>query len=683
MNYQVIARKWRPQTFKDLAGQEHVTGTLANAIKNDRVAHAYIFSGARGVGKTTAARILAKALNCISGPTPEPCGVCDSCREIAAGTSLDVIEIDAASNRGIDQIRELREMVRYAPAASRSKVVILDEAHMLTPEASNALLKTLEEPPDRVIFVMATTEPEALADTIRSRSQHFHFRALTFSEITARLQKIAQKENLQIDAGALAVIARMAEGSMRDALSLLEQARAYCGEVIADKEVRELLGVVPDDALTELVHAIAEGSADRALGLIHAFLKEGRNLQHFCREAIRHMRNLLIAKVCGANSDLIAATPDQRPGLAEAAALFSEEDLTRFFQILLQTDDDLRRKPDARVHLEMGLLRLINAARLAPLEELLTEIKSGTGGGPSNTTPPRRAAAAAGGAANLSARGISSGIASSFSPQSPNVSAGSTAPVPPRALSSDGASPAVKPTGINPSAIRLNAVAAPNAFEMATGQAVLASARAALIAAAVPITNAAAAAGTAPAFAPSASPAIPSAFTAAASTPIETKPANEVTAPREPEAISDDLASENNLETIRGDLRLDGITAQQVSEIKSAIQAKQKFLGELLEHATGWELAGAELKLLFPVKDKSFAEMLEGRDSLEKLRGVSSNVLGRPLRVCARLESGTNPAATSRAGSEAEELRANFERDPMVRSILQRFGGKLSEVRRP
>jgi DNA polymerase-3 subunit gamma/tau len=186
--------------------------------------------------------------------------------------------------------------------------------------------------------------------------------------------------------------------------------------------VRELLGVVPDDALTELVHAIAEGSADRALGLIHAFLKEGRNLQHFCREAIRHMRNLLIAKVCGANSDLIAATPDQRPGMAEAAALFSEEDLTRFFQILLQTDDDLRRKPDARVHLEMGLLRLINAARLAPLEELLTEIKSGTGGGPSNTTPPRRAAAAAGGAANLSARGISSGIASSFSPQSLNVS---------------------------------------------------------------------------------------------------------------------------------------------------------------------------------------------------------------------------------------------------------------------
>src|SRR5713101_2525291 len=391
MTYQVIARKWRPQTFADLVGQEHVTETLANAIKKDRVAHAYIFSGARGVGKTTAARILAKALNCVNGPTAEPCGVCDSCKEIAAGSSLDVIEIDAASNRGIDQIRELREMVRYAPAAARSKVVILDEAHMLTGEASNALLKTLEEPPDRVIFVMATTEPENLVDTIRSRSQHFHFRALTFAEIGGRLQEIAAKENLRIEPGALAVIARMAEGSLRDALSLLEQARAFCGETIPDKEVRELLGVVPEDALEELVGAIASGSADRALGLVHTFQKEGRNLQHFCREAIRHMRNLLIARVCGADSDLIAATPDQRPALGRAAAQFSEEDLTRFFQILLQTDDDLRRKPDPRVHLEMGLLRLINASRLAPLEELLAEVRSGapasgTGAGAARAT---------------------------------------------------------------------------------------------------------------------------------------------------------------------------------------------------------------------------------------------------------------------------------------------------------
>src|SRR3989454_1322130 len=389
MSYQVIARKWRPQTFDDLVGQQHVTETLKNAIKNDRVAHAYIFSGARGVGKTTTARILAKALNCVKGPTATPCGVCDSCKEIAGGTSLDVIEIDAASNRGIDQIRELREMVRYAPAASRNKVVILDEAHMLTGEASNALLKTLEEPPDRVIFVMATTQPEDLVDTIRSRSQHFHFRVLTFAEITKRLEEIARKEELKVEPGAMAVIARMAEGSLRDALSLLEQARAYCGDTIPDEEVRALLGVVPEDALDELVGAIAEGSADRALGLVHTFQKEGRNLQHFCREAIRHMRNLLVARVCGADSDLIAATPDQRPRITEAASRFTEEDLTRYFQILLQTDDDLRRRPDPRIHLEMGLLRIVNASRPASLEELLGELRGGTpAAAPGASAPP-------------------------------------------------------------------------------------------------------------------------------------------------------------------------------------------------------------------------------------------------------------------------------------------------------
>src|SRR5271170_6981713 len=211
--YQVIARKWRPQTFRDLVGQEHVTETLKNAIEKDRVAHAYIFSGARGVGKTTAARILAKALNCVHGPTASPCGVCDACKDIATGNSLDVIEIDAASNRGIDQIRELREMVRYAPAARRYKVVILDEAHQLTAEASNALLKTLEEPPEGVVFILATTRAEELSETIKSRAQLFQFRSLAFREIADAIERIAKVENLNIESGAVAVVARAAEGS--------------------------------------------------------------------------------------------------------------------------------------------------------------------------------------------------------------------------------------------------------------------------------------------------------------------------------------------------------------------------------------------------------------------------------------------------------------------------------------
>jgi DNA polymerase-3 subunit gamma/tau len=593
MSYQVIARKWRPQTFDDLVGQQHVTETLKNAIKNDRVAHAYIFSGARGVGKTTAARILAKALNCVKGPTATPCGECDSCKEIAAGTSLDVIEIDAASNRGIDQIRELREMVKYAPAASRSKVVILDEAHMLTGEASNALLKTLEEPPDRVIFVMATTQPEDLVDTIRSRSQHFHFRALTFAEISGRLEEIAKKENLKIEAGAMAVIARMAEGSLRDALSLLEQARAYCGDTISDKEVRELLGVVPDDALEELIVAVSEGSADRALGLVHTFQKEGRNLQHFCREAIRHMRNLLIARTCGADSDLIAATPDQRPALARAAALFSEEDLTRFFQILLQTDDDLRRKPDPRVHLEMGLLRLINAARLAPLEELLAELKSGAPASGANARAARSAPPAA--ASASSAKNAAPGFAPAVSPQ-------------------------------------------PKAETKAQ---------------------------------------FSSPFAAQASAPAAVTASAEVKQAAEAEELAVSAKSNGSA------AQAIGISQEHVAEIKAAIQAQQKFLGELVEQSSRWELDGAELRIYFSPEKRAFAEMMEGREPLEKIRAISSKVLGRAVRVCAKLEAVAAAAASAaRGASGTQELRSQFERDPMVRSMLQRFGGRISEVKR-
>src|SRR5271154_524343 len=375
MSYKVIARKYRPQTFREIVGQQHVTRTIANAINSDRVAHAYIFSGVRGVGKTTTARILAKALNCEKGTTADPDGSCDSCREISEGGSLDVIEIDAASNRGIDQIRELREMVRYAPATSRYKVVILDEAHQLTDEASNALLKTLEEPPERGVFILATTRAEDLVETIKSRAQLFQFRALSFKEIAEEIERITAEEKIKIEPGAVAVLARAAEGSVRDGLSLLEQAISYCGDAITDLQVRELLGVVAESVLDDLVEAISGQSAELALGLVHRLINDGQNLQHFCREAIRHFRNLLVARVCGADSELVAAPVDERPRLAEQAARFSEEDLTRFFNTLLATDAELRRAPDPRLHLELGLLKLINARRLAPLEEVLAGLR--------------------------------------------------------------------------------------------------------------------------------------------------------------------------------------------------------------------------------------------------------------------------------------------------------------------
>jgi DNA polymerase-3 subunit gamma/tau len=660
-NYLVIARKWRPQTFLDLVGQEHVTATLKNAIEKDRVAHAYIFSGARGVGKTTAARILAKALNCVNGPTASPCGVCDACKDIAGGNSLDVIEIDAASNRGIDQIRELREMVRYAPAASRHKVVILDEAHMLTTEASNALLKTLEEPPDRVIFVMATTQPEDLEDTIRSRSQHFHFRALTFAEISGRLEHIATEENLKIEPGALAVIARMAEGSLRDALSLLEQARAYCGDNIPDKEVRELLGVVPEDALEELVNAIAEGSADRALGLVHRFQKDGRNLRHFCREAIRHIRNLLIARVSGADSELIAATADQRPGLAKAAALFGEEDLTRFFQILLQTDDSLRRAPDPRVHLEMGLLRLINARRLAPLEELMSELKNGSGGAQTSRADSVAAANVVPASKKMFAEpagGATASVTPSFAPRESamprgaDVNAATWRPVPKDSTNTNEG---------------LKVAATANGF-----------------------ADASAADGrTDP----------PNSAVVAAIADNELA----IEEPRDDGLKTATTAKAHH--TIPSD-EAEGISGEQVAEIKAAIQAEKKFLGELVEQSSRWQLEGAELRIFFPVEKRAFAELLEGRDALEKIRVAALRVLSRPVRVCAKIErvaaaatasassNSQNAARSSVLGSQGStrtapqdwgtaELRARFESDPMVRSMLERFGGKISEVKLP
>jgi DNA polymerase-3 subunit gamma/tau len=585
MSHQVIARKFRPQTFAELVGQQHVVRTLENAIRTGRVAHAYIFSGARGVGKTTTARILAKALNCVKGPTTEPCNECPSCREIAAGNSLDVLEIDAASNRGIDQVRELREMVRYAPAGSRHKVVILDEAHMLTTEASNALLKTLEEPPDGVIFVMATTEPERLVDTIRSRAQHFHFRALSFAEIIQALESITKQEKVTAEPGALAVIARAADGSLRDGLSLLEQALAYCGERITESQVREILGVVASGVMDELTAAVEARSATRVLALVHQLLAEGQNLQQFCREAIGHFRNLLVARVCGADSDLIAAASEEHQRLARAAAHFSEEDLTRFFQILLHTEDDVRRKPDPRLHLEMGLLRLVQAARLAPLEEVI----AGLSGGAAPRLPQRS--------------GTMSPAASPQPPVAQTPRAEARAAAATAAQSAPSPTSAKQPAGPKPEA-----------------------------------------------------PVAPIATASASLGPLPGAGA---------------LSTETS----------DGLDAAQVAAIKSAIASQQRFLAELVEHATRWQMDKGEVSLYFPTERRALAEMLQSRESMEKLRTIASGIVGKPLRVCVKLEAAPVLLSTVRAGQNTRELRARFEQDPIVRAMLERFGGKIAEVK--
>lgn len=380
--YQVIARKYRPQTFQDVVNQEHVKTTLENAIAQQRIAHGYIFSGQRGTGKTTVARILARCLNCIHGPTTKPCGECPSCLEITAGGTVDVIEIDAASNRGINEMRELRESVRYRPARDRYKVFIIDEAHQITNEAFNALLKTIEEPPPWVVFVLCTTEAHKIPATIASRCQHFSFRSVDFEDLTARMAWICQQEGIEADAEALAVLAQAGEGSVRDSLSALDQAIACCGAQLHAAGVRALLGAFSLESLEQVSRALAEGDSRRMLEVVDELERNGQNLQHFSRELVRYFRNLLVARIAGPETRLVAASAAERQKLAEIAARFSEEDLTRYLQLTLDLFRDLQFSLQPRFHLEIGLVRLVQAGRLLPLEEALAGLGGGAASGP-------------------------------------------------------------------------------------------------------------------------------------------------------------------------------------------------------------------------------------------------------------------------------------------------------------
>ena len=375
MSYQVLARKYRPQKFSDVIGQEHVTRTLQNAIEQDRIAHGYIFSGHRGIGKTTVARILAMALNCRSAAKPlaEPCGVCDSCVEIRAGNAVDVIEIDAATNRGIDEIRELRDAARYRPARDRFKIYILDEAHQITDAAFNALLKTLEEPPGHVIFMMATTQPEDIPQTIRSRCQHFSFRAVKFEDILQQLRDITAQEKIAADEDALALLAEAGDGSMRDALSILDQAIASTPGHLTLEAVRGLIGAAPASALEIVMQAVAESASDKILVLVDKLLGEGHSPTHFARQLVRFLRNVTVAKIAGADSALLQVSADERSRVARIAELFTEEELARHLQIMLRTHGELGYRQEQRFHLELGLLKMAHAQRLLPIEELLSE----------------------------------------------------------------------------------------------------------------------------------------------------------------------------------------------------------------------------------------------------------------------------------------------------------------------
>ena len=427
MAYQVLARKYRPQRFADVAGQDHVTVTLMNALTQQRIAHGYIFSGHRGIGKTTIARILAMALNCRNAigstlrPNAEPCEVCESCTEIKAGNAVDVIEIDAATNRGIDEIRELRDAARYRPARDKYKIYILDEAHQITDAAFNALLKTLEEPPDHIVFMMATTQPEDIPQTVRSRCQHFSFHAVKLVDILGELRGIAIKEGIHADDAALALLAEAGDGSMRDALSIMDQAIASAptedGIARLDAaQIRELMGTVPNAVFERILEAVNANQSAEVVTIANQLLDSGNSPAQLARQCVRYLRNCVIAKISNLNPDgsnldgpaaeLLQISPDEQRRAARSAALFSEEELTRFLQTMLRTFDELGYRQEQRFHFELGLLKLVHLRRLLPIEEVLSKFSAS----PAAATPLATASSASKAASTVSSSSASASI---------------------------------------------------------------------------------------------------------------------------------------------------------------------------------------------------------------------------------------------------------------------------------
>ena len=382
MSYQVIARKWRPQTFEEVTGQEAITQTLRNAIQHDRLHHAYLFSGARGVGKTTTARLLAKALNChkTDKPNPIPCSpddsdACPSCKEIAESRSIDVFEFDAASHTGVDDIREIiLESINISPARDRYKIFIIDEVHMLSTSSFNALLKTLEEPPPNVEFIMATTELHKVPITILSRCQEFEFRTIPLNKIFARLKLIAETEKINITDEALREISRSGEGSMRDAQSNFDQVISFSGEHIEVPDVANALGLASAEMLVRIMTSIAHHKPAEALNVVDDLIARGHDLRSFCRDLLSFFRDLLIAKVAGDNDNLLETAVLSAEDLQKYALHFSESDLIRFFNSLSETESKLREATQSRYVLEIGLVKLIEMRRVAPIEKILERL---------------------------------------------------------------------------------------------------------------------------------------------------------------------------------------------------------------------------------------------------------------------------------------------------------------------
>ena len=386
MSYQVFARKYRPQTFDDLVGQAHVTRTLKNAVEQNRLAHAYLFVGPRGIGKTSTARILAKALNCVNGPTTTPCGKCDSCREIAGGNSLDVLEIDGASNNGVEQVRELRENVRYAPAKGRFKIYIIDEVHMLSPQAFNALLKTLEEPPAHVKFIFATTEPQKVLPTILSRCQRFDLHRISANLIAQHLQFIAKKEKITLEPAAAHAIARGADGGLRDAESMLDQLVSFCGDPISEDDVLKVFGFTSEQTVASLTEKILRGQTSEALSQLEEQAAAGKEMMKLMSDLIAHLRDLLVFKV---KPDALAeeAAPELQSSLGAEAGLIETDRLLELIEQFAAAEGRMKWAPNKKLHFEVAVIKAIQTLGQVTLTDVIENLAALRGGGSPPASP--------------------------------------------------------------------------------------------------------------------------------------------------------------------------------------------------------------------------------------------------------------------------------------------------------
>jgi DNA polymerase III subunit gamma/tau len=395
VSYEVFARKYRPQRFDDLVGQAHVSRTLKNAVAQNRLAHAYLFVGPRGVGKTSTARILAKSLNCVKGPTVTPCGECDNCREIAAGNSLDVIEIDGASNNSVEDVRQLRENVRYAPAKGRYKIYLIDEVHMLSPAAFNALLKTLEEPPEHVKFIFATTEPQKVLPTILSRCQRFDLHRIPANLITKHLQFIAGKEQITLEPAAAHAVARGAEGGLRDAESMLDQLVAFCGEKISESDVLDVFGFTSEQTVIDLTGRILRGETPEAIDLLHQQSEAGKDMMRLMSDLIAYLRDLLVfkAKPDALKEDVEA---DVQTSLATHAELVTMDRLLELVDQFAAAEGRMKWAPNKKLHLEVAIIKAIQSLGQATLDEVIEKLGELRNGGGARSPAPSAQSVAAG-----------------------------------------------------------------------------------------------------------------------------------------------------------------------------------------------------------------------------------------------------------------------------------------------